>query len=330
MPNEPFAPPILPPVPPQSSTSGHWPDERPLLPSRLTGVAASIVLSIVGLASLFCVGGTAAALAFFLQNPSMLSDPTGLQPANMITGEVLFASFFFGFGAFAVLGALLVLGLRWRLRHALALRMPPIGIMIIALVGGLCVGLLPGWIAGQLSEAFPDLANSGTLEAIAELLTDGPWFGRVLLIVTIVIGAPILEELCFRGLLWNAVERIAPGLYGQGLALVITSLAFAVAHADPIQSPALLFTAFFLGWLRLMSGSLWPCILAHFVNNALAATLGLVLAGAEDDVGPSLWLALAGFAITMFVTVIAVFVRRRPFATPENAWARQPGEPFAS
>lgn len=328
--NEPFLPPNAPSVPTPSSSRGHWPDERPLLPSRLTGVAASIVLSIVGLASLFCVGGAAAGLVFFLQNPSVLSDPTGLQPATMITGEVLFASFFFGFGAFAVFGALLALGLRWRLRHALALRMPPLGIMIIALVGGLCVGLLPGWIAGQLSEAFPDLANSGTLEAIAELLTGGPWFGRVLLIVTIVVGAPVLEEICFRGLLWNAVERIAPGLYGQGLAFVITSLAFAVAHADPIQSPALLFTAFFLGWLRLMSGSLWPCILAHFVNNALAATLGLVLAGTEDDVGPSLWLALAGFAVTMIVTGIAIFARRRPFATPENAWTQRRIEPFTS
>lgn len=297
---------------------GHWPDERPRLPSRLTGLAAAALLGIFGVVSLFCVGGLLGVLIIVLQQPGAL---TRLDPTKIMSPEMIFITFFTGFGTFAVLGIALAIGLGWRLRHALALRRPTISAMGFGLFGGLVVGLFPGWIAEQLMRAFPDLANQGALEAIARMLTQGSPLGRALVITTIVIGAPLLEEICFRGLLWNALERVAPGGFGQALAFVVTSLAFVVAHADPIQSPALIPTAFFLGWLRWTSGSLWPCVAAHFVNNLLATVFTLLSTQFDDEVSSSIWLAAIGLSLTLLLVGAAFALRRRPPATPEAAWA---------
>lgn len=318
------------PIPSQSSTgrtvrpgTGHWPDEKPLVSSRLLALSATVALIILMPVSLFCLGGGASILVVVAQNPDILSG--GLDPNILITGELLFASFFFGFGSLAVLGTSLALLIGWRPRHALGLRMPGLGMIAVAIIGGLVVGLFPGWVAHQIIEAFPDLANQGTLDAIERVLTSGPWLSRGLAILTVVIGAPILEEICFRGVLWNALERLAPGIGGQGIALVVTSLAFAIAHADLVQSSALIPTAFFLGWLRMTSGSLWPCILAHFVNNTLATVIGLYSAQLDaDDLSPSLLIAISGLILTLVLTLAAVALRRRPLATPESAWSPAP------
>jgi membrane protease YdiL (CAAX protease family) len=298
--------------------AGHWPDERPRLPSRLTGLAVAALLGIVGVTALFCIGGLAALAVALIKNPSLFAR---FDIDALISPEFLFASFFAGFGTFALCGAAIAVAVGWRVRHALALRTPSVAAMGIAIVGGLTVGLFPGWIAQQIIEAAPDLANRGALEMITNLLTTGPLYGRALVIITITVGAPIFEELCFRGLLWNALERVVPGLGGQLLALVVTSLAFAIVHADPVQSTALLPTAFFLGWLRMTSGSIWPCIAAHFVNNALAAGLTIALSGAEETAAGSLGLAIGGLVLTLILVTASGLLRRRPLATPEAAWA---------
>jgi membrane protease YdiL (CAAX protease family) len=56
---------------------------------------------------------------------------------------------------------------------------------------------------------------------------------------------------------------------------VISSLAFALIHLPGLQYqwyalPELALLALVLAWLRLRSGSIWPAVVAHSVNNLLA------------------------------------------------------------
>lgn len=296
---------------------GAWPDETPRLPGRWVAIVALVALVFIGGLSVLCLGGGLGAALLIARH--------GLDPAAMtdqMTGDVMALSFFAGFGAFALLGLALAVGLGWKAKHALALRGPTLAGLLVAGVGGMTVGLLPGWIAEQLWEAFPDLANQGTLELIPRLLTDGTTVDRVAMVATIVIGAPLLEEVCFRGVLWNAAERLAPGAAGQALAMAITSAAFVVAHADLVQSPALIFTSLFFGWLRLTTGSVWPGVLAHFVNNGLATILSVLAIQYDWQSGGSPWWIAAGGALfTIGVASVLWPWRRRPPATPEAAWA---------
>ena len=85
--------------------------------------------------------------------------------------------------------------------------------------------------------------------------------------------APFCEEVFFRGFVF-------PGLrHGMSLvwAIIISSLLFGVAHADPGSFPVLFVIGLALAFLRWRTHSIWPCIMLHMLNNGIAA-LVIVLA----------------------------------------------------
>ena len=97
-----------------------------------------------------------------------------------------------------------------------------------------------------------------------------------------VLLAPLLEEALFRGFLLPAAAR----RYGRGVAIAATAILFGAMHAsDPIAVVPLAALGAALGWLRVWSGSLWPCLLLHALNNGLAMAVVL---------GPSAALSFSG------------------------------------
>ncbi len=157
------------------------------------------------------------------------------------------------------------------LRERMGLERPsPIWLATGAL-GALTIWTFPTWVATQLIEALPGFSSN--LELITELLLSGPPTGRAVLAFSIVVTAPLCEELIFRGYAWSLLERALP----PAAVWIGTSLLFAAYHLDPIHSLSLLPTALFLGWLRWVSGSVWPAVVAHFVNNALATSVAMLL-----------------------------------------------------
>jgi membrane protease YdiL (CAAX protease family) len=90
--------------------------------------------------------------------------------------------------------------------------------------------------------------------------------------------APIAEELIFRGFIFDALRRIRLGLGGRDLgtwlAAVITGALFGAAHVGGTATAGQLVQLGFLGFvlclLRWRTGSLYPGIALHSLNNALA------------------------------------------------------------
>src|SRR6266436_3558808 len=79
--------------------------------------------------------------------------------------------------------------------------------------------------------------------------------------------APFCEEVFFRGFVF-------PGLrHGMsvGWAIIISSLLFGVAHADPGSFRVLFVIGLALAFLRWRSRSICPCIMPHMLNNGIAA-----------------------------------------------------------
>jgi len=88
-----------------------------------------------------------------------------------------------------------------------------------------------------------------------------------------VLVAPLCEEIFFRGFVFAGLLRSMP----VWLAVVMSALIFAVAHADPGSFLVLFFIGLGLAFLRWYTKSLWPGILLHVLNNAIGAIL-IVLA----------------------------------------------------
>lgn len=104
------------------------------------------------------------------------------------------------------------------------------------------------------------------VSAAARELTDrAEGVGIALLAVLVVVGAPVVEELFFRGLVMRAFER----RFGPKVALVASSVLFGLAHFQLLQLPALVLFGLVVGMLTQRFGRLGPGIFAHAAFNAV-------------------------------------------------------------
>jgi uncharacterized protein len=96
--------------------------------------------------------------------------------------------------------------------------------------------------------------------------------GVVLIIAIAVVGAPLVEELFFRGFLLRGLQR----RMGTTPALVVSSLLFAAVHFQGLQFPALFVFGLLAGWLTVRSGRLGPAWAAHVGFNAVTVAILLL------------------------------------------------------
>lgn len=148
------------------------------------------------------------------------------------------------------------------------LRPPRPGVAVTAVAVGVLVQalLVPllYWILGPLLDA---RALGDPARALNEQA--GSTLAFVVLTVVVVVGAPIAEELFFRGMLQRALRRrMAPAP-----AIVVTALAFGLSHFETVQLPALVGLGLVLGWMAHRTGTLAPAILAHSAFNAVTMAM---------------------------------------------------------
>lgn len=94
----------------------------------------------------------------------------------------------------------------------------------------------------------------------------------------IVVAAPIMEELLFRGFFFTGLRHSRAGATG---AIVIPSVIWAAMHLQyGIHEIVLIFVfGLLLGGLRLKTGSILPTIFVHAVSNLISTLEVAVLAG---------------------------------------------------
>ena len=110
----------------------------------------------------------------------------------------------------------------------------------------------------ELDERARDLADKASGWAI------------VLLVIVVVIGAPFVEELVYRGLLQRSMSAalgVVPGL-------AVMSIWFALMHPTPVEWPGLAVAGALFGAGLALTGRIGPSILTHAAFNAT----GLILA----------------------------------------------------
>ncbi|MGI8505279.1 MAG: CPBP family intramembrane glutamic endopeptidase [Solirubrobacteraceae bacterium] len=95
--------------------------------------------------------------------------------------------------------------------------------------------------------------------------------------IFVCVIAPIAEEFFFRGFFFGVLRswriEVAGRNLGIWLAAVVTGILFGLAHTGSASSQYLIplgFLGFVLCIVRWRTGSLYPCIVLHSANNALA------------------------------------------------------------
>jgi len=153
------------------------------------------------------------------------------------------------------------------LRRDTGLRVSPLDLPI-----GIGAGLLTSIVVIRLVYLVLELTtvvDEGDLDDLgdpAERLGDmasGPGF--LVLALFVGVGAPIMEELFFRGFL----QRAAVKRLGVPAGIVFTAVVFGAVHFQLLQFPALAVFGVVLGVLAHACGRLGPAIVAHMVFNGL-------------------------------------------------------------
>ncbi|MDR2424018.1 MAG: CPBP family intramembrane metalloprotease [Prevotellaceae bacterium] len=113
--------------------------------------------------------------------------------------------------------------------------------------------------------------------------------------LTVVIAAPVLEELLCRGIvLRGLLNNMSPYK-----AILWSALFFALLHLNPWQGVAAFIIGFFSGWIFWKTRSVVPCMFIHLLNNGTAFLI-LMLAGKQSE--PVTLVRLIGFLYYLLVS----------------------------
>lgn len=157
----------------------------------------------------------------------------------------------------------------------LGLKPVPLGYAVAFGLGAGVVGLVVIGVVGEVLSQFGLRANQ--LEQFQFVLEQGPVALAVFLVAAAVI-APFVEELFFRGFLFGVYGRRQP----VWLAYIVSSVLFTILHLEPTRmnpsqmaglSIGIFLLALLLAWVYRHTGSLYPGMIAHAVNNTAAALL---------------------------------------------------------
>ena len=130
-----------------------------------------------------------------------------------------------------------------------------------------------------------------------------PWLS----FVVTVIGAPVVEELIFRGMIYRHLKKAMPRL--GWLALVLQAVIFGAAHGQLLWAAFTFALAIVLGLLYDYFDSLWPCILTHLCFNAANY---IPFPFEPDAVGWVILLLSALLLAAVVMLVLALYHRARP------------------
>jgi len=181
----------------------------------------------------------------------------------------------------------------------------PRGGFLVGIGAGMSVGVgavLLGMIVNPMSILVLERLGYSTestiqqpfMEGLVGWVQESPSVAVPAIILVVVLFGPAVEELVFRGAIFNGLYRLGVLLstrsFGQEhserspskmifiASALASSLLFALLHLEPVLLPVLLILAITLCALFQRTGSLLPSFVAHATFNSFAAAL-IILSG---------------------------------------------------
>ncbi len=141
----------------------------------------------------------------------------------------------------------------------------------------------------------------------------------VMSLLLIVLLAPLLEELLFRGVVLHGFLKN----YKPSHAIVSSALVFAIIHGNLAQGLGAFFIGLVIGWIYWKTNSIIPGIIIHFVNNGFAASAIFFID--EKDIMKNLseyfaepWMYWTIVAMGGVVTFLSVWALTKKLPTGEE------------
>jgi uncharacterized protein len=151
----------------------------------------------------------------------------------------------------------------WRIVLPACKRWPEAKWFAQAIILGVATSLL-GMIWLRFAHAY---VNVPIEDLVSPLLRGG--LNWVQVVGIICVFPAVFEELAFRGIIVPVLHRAL----NKWETILASGAMFMILHLSPFSFPHLLCLGIALGYVRLRTGSIWPCVLMHFTHNLMCLWL---------------------------------------------------------
>lgn len=245
-----------------------------------------------------------------------LDNPNTIATLKIIQGLSVLVVFVFPAILFAVFWT------KPRIHYLGVTTKPAITTLMIAGIGMLLAMPMINWLSDanqhlKLPEALSGIEtwmqqSEEKAKILTEAFTKGTSVGVLILnLIVIALMAALSEELFFRGVLQKVLIDCTRNKH---VGVWIGAILFSAFHMQFFGFLPRMLMGAYLGYLFLWSGSLWPSIVAHFINNGMAVVLiWLVNRGAIPDNADKVgieegeWLYVATSVATVIITLFLVY-----------------------
>lgn len=141
-----------------------------------------------------------------------------------------------------------------------------------AFLGGALISIVPAFVVTLLSNIVPRV-QSENLEVVNDIF-GAETYGilQYFMLFSIIVLSPVIEEVIFRGALWNFMRKFLK----EKTVYIVISVLFAAIHVDLLHILGLLPVSFLLGWFKYKTGNIKASLVCHISNNLVACIIMMV------------------------------------------------------
>ncbi len=174
-------------------------------------------------------------------------------------------------------------------------------VYILAIVG---LGCLSGLIMTGIEQLIkmPD----GGMNTVNDMLYSG---SIILSFITIVVLAPILEEIMFRGIIFNILNS----KMNTWAAIIISALIFGAIHMNIIQGINAFILGLALAYIYSKTHNLYTCIWIHFINNLLSVITQKINYATSGSYVPDTVISIIIQSVIIVVALVLVIKNKQLF-----------------
>lgn len=175
--------------------------------------------------------------------------------------------------------------------------------LIVALIMGISINIINEYLLTQMIkiEIFKEAFQRFMF--LAEMMRNT---NIIISILGIGIIGPVIEEIIFRGLLFDELKKVMP----VSLVIIIQGVAFGIYHFNIIQFIYATLIGLLLGVVYALTKNIWPMIIIHIVNNICA----LFIPENHKIISPIFVILF----IILTILCLIYFYKKRETRMPEN------------
>ncbi|MEG0899204.1 MAG: type II CAAX endopeptidase family protein [Oscillospiraceae bacterium] len=128
----------------------------------------------------------------------------------------------------------------------------------------------------------------------------------MIFVVKSVFVAAFVEEFIFRGAVLQSLRR-----FGDGFAIIVSSIIFAVVHANLVQAPTAFLMGITLSFAVIITRSIWTGVAIHIIHNGIL----VVLTALEPYLSDNLYylLIIGTFSFLLMASILGIIILSKNF-----------------